>query len=118
VLGQSDIVLVHVMLGNTDAGIYAAAWKIASVVGAFSLAFNYSFGPVASRLHWQDRKAELQSYLTRTMSTVVALCSLVAVAIVVLGRPLLGLFGPEFEYGYLTLVILGAAQLANTIGAR
>ena len=116
ILGQSDIVLVHVMLGNTDAGIYAAAWRIASVVGAFSLAFNYSFGPVASRLYWEDRKAELQSYLTRAMSTIVALCCAVAVAIVVLGRPLLGLFGPEFESGYATLVILVAAQLANTIG--
>ena len=50
------------------------------------------------------------------MSTIVALCCAVAVAIVVLGRPLLGLFGPEFESGYATLVILVAAQLANTIG--
>lgn len=85
------------------------------MVGAFLLAFNYSFGPVAARMHWQGKREELQALLTRSTSTVLALCGVVAVGVLLLGRPILGLFGPEFEAGYATLAVLVAAQLANAV---
>jgi O-antigen/teichoic acid export membrane protein len=115
ILGQSDIVLCKMMLGDVDAGIYAAAWRIASVVGAFLLAFNYCLGPIAARMYWRGKRDELQALLTRTTSVVLLLCGVVAVGVLALGPLVLGLFGTEFEVGYAALVLLVAAHLANAV---
>lgn len=117
VLTSTDIILVGILLGTTEAGIYTVASRITQLMVFGNSASNAVMAPLISQLYEQRNFSQLQK-------TVLAACwfstaSAIVIGIITIGGSsfLLGFYGERFVEGTLVLVILGSAQILNsTIG--
>ncbi len=112
-IAQLDLVLLGVWMPPYDVGAYAAAARIAVLVNfCFDAAVSLA-GPRFAALHAQQEPLELRR-LVRGILPWTAIPALgVAALLVVLGDPLLGLFGPGFEVARPALIVLTFGYLAS-----
>ena len=114
-LGQIDILMIGALLGPTSAGLYAAASRVALVVGLALQAVNSILGPMVADFHATGRHRQLQQAVTRVARGVLVFAVIAAALLVALGTPLLRLFGPEFTVALNPLYVLVAGQLVNAL---
>lgn len=117
----------HVLLNNTDSimlgmlrdvhavGIYAVAAKSAILVSFPLTIANATIAPLISGFHSTDDHAQLQQALDHSMRLVSLASACVFLAVLLFGRELLSIFGPEFVEGYIALVILAGGGLVNAL---
>jgi O-antigen/teichoic acid export membrane protein len=111
---QTDIVMLGLLAGAQDAGVYRLAFSGSLIVAFSQEAVGALIAPRIATFHARGDKRRLQRMLTRSTRVVVALSLLVATTLIAFGQWLLvGLFGQEFEAGYLALVILTLSRLVQ-----
>jgi O-antigen/teichoic acid export membrane protein len=110
---QSGTVLLGLLAGPEDAGIYAAATRLAEIGSFVLLAVNAPLAPHASQLYAAGRMAELQQTVTRAAKAILLFTVPIVLVLLVFGEPLLRLFGGEFTGGEDALAILALGQLFN-----
>lgn len=107
---QADIILLGLISGAEDAGIYRVAHRLASVSAFPHMAFAAPLAPEIARLYAEGAipvlKAKLQKVLLVTFSGAL----LIAALLIAAAAPLLGLFGSEFVQADTTLLILALTQ--------
>ena len=113
VIRQTDIILIGLFKGPTDAGLYAVATRGAQLISFLLYGVNAALAPDIARLVAQGELAELQRIVTRSTRLVVAFSIPIAAVFVLFGAQFLGLFGPEYEAAAPVLAILSVAQLVN-----
>lgn len=113
VIRQADIVLLGLIRGPREAGIYAVATRGSQLVSFLLYAVNAALAPNISRLHVAGRRDELQRIVTRSARVVLAVAGPVAAALIVFGSTFLSVFGEEFRVGSTALAILTLGQLFN-----
>ena len=91
-LMQVDIVIVGVLRGSRDAGIYAAASKTATLVSFVILAVNAAAAPQFASLWALGRRDDLQRLVTKLAGVIFWPSLVIAAGIAALATPLLGLF--------------------------
>ena len=112
-LNQLEIILLGLLGDAREAGLFGAAWRLASLVVFVLGTYGVVCGPVvASALHKRDfvelnRVVQFAARLT-TVSGAVAI-----VVLIFAGRFLLRIFGPEFDSAYPALVVLLVGGAAN-----
>lgn len=103
-------------------GIYLPAEQVASFHVSFRLAMLVTFalfavdavtGPAAARLFASGDKRSLQSVVNRATRLRFGVAVTAVAIFAVLGKFLLGIFGPEFVKGYPLLLILAMGQLVQ-----
>ncbi len=112
---QTDIVMLGMLAGAREAGIYRVAVQCALLV-IFGLAVvNMVVAPYFGAAYARQDMARLRS-LTRVCARVAAACALpVFLVCYFAGDRVLGaVFGPEFAAGHASLRILAAGQLFGT----
>jgi O-antigen/teichoic acid export membrane protein len=115
VMGQADVLMIGALLGTDQAGIYAAASRLAQLLPFGLIAVNTVIAPTIAELWVQNRRDQLQRVLTvAARATAVATVGL-ALLLAPLGRFALGLFGPDFAAGHAALMILIAGQLTLAV---
>ena len=115
ILAQSDTIMIGALVGTTETGLYTAAKKIANLLIFPLLAVNPILSPLIVNLYTQKSNQELQKVVSLAANAIFFSTTLIAVAIAIVGKPILGLFGQEFTGSYLLLLILIAAQLINAM---
>lgn len=113
VLNQTDIIMIGFYLGTTEAGIYAAASRIAVVILFGLNAVNTIAAPMFSEFYHQGRMGELQRVVKLAARGIMAFSLPVSLVFIFGGGFLMGLFGEEFVRGALPLAILTFGQLVN-----
>jgi O-antigen/teichoic acid export membrane protein len=114
-MDRADVLVLGTMVGATEAGIYSAASRIASLVGFGTAAVSAWAAPGFSERHARGDHDALQD-LVRISARLIFLFTLPATIVVwVLGRWLLGLFGEGFEAAFPSLVVLTVGQLAAAL---
>jgi O-antigen/teichoic acid export membrane protein len=120
ILARTDVLLIGIFLNVSDAGVYAVASRLATLVGFGITAINASLAPTIADLYAQKAHVELQRIVTFASRLVMLYAVPVMVVLWVGGRFLLGLFGAEFQRGYSVLLLLSAGQivvaLAGSVG--
>jgi len=111
---QVDLVLVGILLGPEDAGVYAVAVRGAAMIGIPLTVINATSAPTFARLWARGERARLQRELTLTVRSAVAVTVVVAAAFIVFGGAFLDLFGPGFERGAGPLVVLTVGRVLGT----
>ncbi|MBK8006878.1 MAG: oligosaccharide flippase family protein, partial [Gemmatimonadetes bacterium] len=111
ILSQTDVIMLGAMRGTTDAGIYAVASQLATVITFAIMAANAYVAPTIAGLHAQGRRADLQRMLTLASRGVLAYAVPVVLGLVVLGAWVLGLYGAAFRAGHVPLLVLCVGQL-------
>lgn len=108
-----DLVLVGVLLGASDAGVYGVVVAAASLAGMVFAAVAIPLGPLVARLHAERDRARLARVVTVSARAIFAGTLVVAAALALGGTAGLGLLGEEFEDGAAALALLCAAAVVN-----
>lgn len=114
-LTSMDIILVGILGGVENVGIYAASSKVVSVVAMGLVAVNLLLGPKISKLHNTGSQEELQREINANNLVALLFVSCTSFFLLFFGVELLGFFGPEYKSGLAILHVLVAGQLVNTL---
>lgn len=114
-MNRSDIILIGLLLGTTEAGIYVIALNLARFTSFGLRAATTASLPLIAELHALGRRDELQRVFAAACWTATLSSAAIAAALVLLGGPLLGLFGPEFQAGATVMGILIVGRVADAM---
>lgn len=109
-LAESGIILVGILLPPEDAGIYAAAARSALLLSMVTMAIDAMSVPKVGVLHAYGRRSEIDRTLRHAVRLAFLLAMAVMLAMVVAGRFILELFGPQFAAAYPALLILAGGH--------
>lgn len=113
ILLQGDVILVGLLVDAREAGIYSAAARLTTVIALGLGAVNAVGAPLVAEQFALANRAGLQRAAQLMAWGSFLLTVPCAIALVILGPWLLGLFGSEFTAGYSALVVLMVGQLVN-----
>jgi O-antigen/teichoic acid export membrane protein len=112
-LAQADKILIGVYINARQVGVYSVAMAIVAFVPIALQSVNQIFSPIIADLHGRGEQ-ELLSRLFQTLTKwILALTLPVAAVTIVFARPLMRIFGPDFEAGWIVLVVGTLGQLIN-----
>jgi len=112
---RSDVLLVGSLAGAEQAGLYAAASRIASVILFGLTAINAWAAPLIADLYARQDRAGLQRLVRLAAQGIFVSTLPIALGVLVFGVEILSLFGPDFPRAYRALVILAGSQLVNAL---
>ena len=113
ILLQAGVVVVGIFRRPEDVAIYSAAAATSGLVTLPLYAATALGAPKFAALHSQQRRLELQAFVTNVTRWTFWPSLAISLIFVAFGSLVLRLFGPGFEQGYATLVILTLGQLVN-----
>lgn len=118
VLTSADTLLVGMLMDAQSAGVYRVASQMGMLVAFPVTAINLAVAPRISTLYRLGRLDDL-ARLAVTAARWSTASAVAAVAVVVaLGQPMLSLYGPGFEEGYVPMILIAAAYLVSaSVGA-
>ncbi|MDQ1256008.1 MAG: hypothetical protein QG656_603, partial [Candidatus Hydrogenedentes bacterium] len=112
---KTDILMLGMFAGKTAAGIYGPATRLTDLITFGILAVMSIASPLIAEAHARQKPGELQRILFLASWGIVAFCVPIVAGIVVFGKFLLGIFGPEYVAGYGPLTVLMAGQVVNAL---
>jgi O-antigen/teichoic acid export membrane protein len=112
-LNQTDIIMVGLLTGDREAGLYAGAAVTARWVNFMLLSANAVAAPLIAALHAQGERGALQALVSRVARWTFWPSLAVAGILMVAADPVLTLFGEGFSVGRWALMILVLGQLVN-----
>lgn len=111
---NADVVMIGALVDAKAVGIYRAVSQGAALVTLGLVAVNLVVAPQIARLWTRQQLADLQGLMVQSARAVLAMGAPIALALMLLGRPILRFaFGPEFSAGVAPLAILAAGQVFN-----
>ena len=110
-----DIVILKLFVAPQDIGIYFAAVRTISLVSFIHFAVTAVAMPKFASLHAAGERAKILPYLKTMQAWTLLPSALAGGAILLAGKPLLGLFGPEFVAAYPVMLILIAGLLLRAL---
>ncbi|QJF50285.1 oligosaccharide flippase family protein [Roseobacter ponti] len=103
---NGDGIVVGLVLGTEQVALYVTAVRTATLAGFVLVITNMVSQPRLSALMGRKDDEELRRfYRTARLATLAAVIA-IALALSVLGKPVLGLFGPQYVAAYPALLIL------------
>ncbi len=113
ILNQLDIIMLGYLDRPEAAGLYSAAWRLASLVTFGLVALGTVNGPLIAAAHARGDSGEL-ARIARTSARLGFATSLLLTAVlVVFGRTVLQLFGADFARAYPAMLVLLVGGLTN-----
>jgi O-antigen/teichoic acid export membrane protein len=109
---QIDILMLGWLSGKDEVGVYHAASRGALLITLVFGAMTGAAAPTFARLWGGHHLAEIQALVTYCARTTFAVALLVGAALLLGAKAFLGVFGPEFVRGELSLQILLMGWLA------
>ena len=115
IMNNTDVVMIGMMKDPSQAGIYSAAVRTASLITVSLVFVNMAITPYISEYFHSERHAELQHFISLSARIAVYFTVPTFLILMIFGKQVLGLFGHEFKSGYYSLLILSAGQLVNVL---
>lgn len=110
---QVDKIALGFYRGPREVGIYSVAAAVVVYVPLVLSSINQIFSPLIADLHTRGDYALLARLFQSLTKWVVGLTLPLAVVVIVFARPLMRIFGSDFEAGWPILIIGTAGQLVN-----
>ena len=110
---QTDKIILGIYLNAREVGIYAVATALVAFVAIFLQSLNQIFGPTIAELHASQQHDLLLNLYQTSTKWVLGFTLPLAFVMMILARPLMGIFGPQFSEGWPVLVIATLGQLVN-----
>jgi O-antigen/teichoic acid export membrane protein len=108
---QSDVVMIGLLRGPREVGLYNAAVRTVAIVGFILTSVSAAAAPMISATFAEGNLAKLQGLIRRGNQLTMLPSLVIVVAVVALSGPLLRNFGPEFEVMQWVLIVLAMGQL-------
>lgn len=103
-----DFFMTHI-----EVGIYSVAFRIASIVSISLVVVNTVSAPKFAELYWTGKIEELQKVVSQSTKLMFWTALSLSGLLIVFGNFFLNIFGEEFKFGYITMIILILGQLIN-----
>jgi O-antigen/teichoic acid export membrane protein len=113
VFSKTDLLMVGMLIGPKQAGIYNVTSKTASLVMIVLTAVNAISAPMIASCYARGDMVSLQRLVHGAMKWTAGFSLIIALGIIIMGTPILELFGAAFVEGYWALAILVGGQLIN-----
>lgn len=113
VMSQMDKVALGYYRGARDVGIYSVAAALVVYMPLALTSVNQIFAPTIADLHTRGEQLLLVRLFQSLTKWIVGLSLPLGLVIIVFARPLMRIFGPEFEVGWPILIIGAIGQLVN-----
>ena len=115
ILLRVDTIILSLIAGNEEVGIYGAAFRIFESTMFLSWAFQSAIFPWFSRSHQESREKVARGYEVG-LSVILSLLTPIGVACVLLAGPIVHvLYGPEFDASITPLRLMGTVVIAYGI---
>jgi O-antigen/teichoic acid export membrane protein len=114
-LRQSDILMVSYFLGNTKAGYYSVATKLALLASLGLSVADYVFMPKIAALYESRQLIKLQQFIRNSSLQILSITLPLIFILFIGGKWILGFFGESFSKSYIPLVILLCGQTINAM---
>ena len=113
ILAQADKIMLGIFLDVRQVGIYAVAGALVGFVPVALQSVNQIFSPTIADLHARGERALLGRLFQTLTKWIVGLTLPLAFVMIVDSKPLMLLFGPAFEAGWMVLILGTLGQLIN-----
>jgi O-antigen/teichoic acid export membrane protein len=113
VIGQVDKIALGFYLGARSVGIYSVAAAAVAYVTLVLNSVNQVFSPIIADLHARGDAAMLGRLYKALTKWVLGLTLPLAITVIVCARPIMRIFGHDFEAGWPILIIGTVGQLIN-----
>jgi O-antigen/teichoic acid export membrane protein len=115
-LNQLEIILLGFFGDARQAGLFGAAWRLASLVAFVLTTYGIVCGPVVASAYHKRNLVEVNRVVQFAARLTAISGALAILLLVMTGKFLLRLFGPEFDAAYpaLLALLLGGAVNAYT----
>lgn len=114
---QVGTIVLGVLEGPDEAGVFAVAARVTAFVGFMLLAAGYPLMPALARLYSSGQHERMREVVTRSARAIFLLSLPLALVVFVFAGTILELFGPEFVAGSEAARILVAGEaLKATVG--
>ncbi|MGC2248991.1 MAG: flippase, partial [Terriglobales bacterium] len=112
-LAQADKIMLGIFLDVRQVGIYAIAGALVGFVPVALQSVNQIFSPTIADLHARGEHALLGRLFQTLTKWILGLTLPLALVMIVDSKPLMRLFGPAFEAGWVVLILGTLGQLIN-----
>lgn len=117
-LSRTDVIMLGILSDSRNVGLYNSASRTAQLTGYVAIALNSIAGPLISELFTRGERQKLQELAGRVSAWTFWPSLAIGLGLIVLARPVLGLFGSEFAAARIPLVVLVAGYvLASSVGS-
>ncbi len=113
ILYQTDILMIGVLLGPSEVGVYNAATKTSYLALFVYTAIEAIGAPTIASLYTKGDRVQMQKVVTTMAHLVFWPTMVVTLLLIAFGNYILGLFGAEFVAAQWSLTILVLGQLVN-----
>ena len=110
---QTDKIILGFYLNAKWVGVYAVAATIVAFVPIALQSVNQIFSPTIAELHARGELPLLNRLFQTLTKWVTGLTLPLAAVVIVFARTVMRIFGPEFEAGWVVVVIGAVGQLVN-----
>ena len=110
---QTDKIVLGLYLDARSVGVYAVAATIVAFIPIALQSVNQIFSPTIADLHARGESGMLNRLYQTLTKWILGLTLPLAAVVVIFSRPLMRIFGRDFEAGWMILVIGAAGQLIN-----
>lgn len=110
---RSDILILGMIRPIYEVGIYSAAMAISNCLVFFINAAGSVIAPRFSELHTQGLLQKTEKLLKISSQILLACTIPIGILIMVFGKEILLIFGPDFTFGYKALFILILGQIIS-----
>jgi len=112
-LGQADKIMLGIFLDVRQVGIYAVAASLVTFVPVVLQSVNQVFSPTVADLHARGEHALLGRIFQTLTKWIIGSTLPLAFVMIVYSKPLMRLFGPAFEAGWVVLILGTLGQVIN-----
>jgi O-antigen/teichoic acid export membrane protein len=113
VFSRLDVVMVGILVGAKEAGIYAVAMRAGNLAQIGQTAMTATVAPRMSELYWSKREDDLQHLVLTAVRWVFIPSLVLAVVMSVFATPILQIFGHAFVAGRWVLIWIVLGQLVS-----
>lgn len=108
-----DIVMIESMLSSKDVAYYKVGTELAQIPSIFLRIVNTVFPPLISKLYHDGQVEEVRRLYEKITRYLFLISSIVIISILILWKPILSLYGPEYINAKMVLIYRGIGQLVN-----
>jgi len=109
-----DVLVLQIFVGPADIAVYYTALKTLALINFVYFAVTAASAHHISRFHFAGERANLETFIAEMIRWTFWPSLALATALLIVGRPLLGLFGAGFADGYPLMVVLAVGLLARS----
>jgi O-antigen/teichoic acid export membrane protein len=115
IMNWTTTIMLGIFRSDAEVGVFNAAVKISAFTGISLLTINYIAAPKFAELYGKGDSGGLRRIIHQSTKLIFWTSAPILILIFLFPKYILGLFGPEFESGWIALVILTLGQFVHSV---